>query len=52
MLFGYDVIWGIMKTVLILVWFLGAGAVSLFILHFKPTRKLIKKYLPFLLTED
>jgi hypothetical protein len=44
--------WDLFRAFYIFGWFVGAGLVSAFILHFKPTRKLIKKYLPFLLTED
>jgi hypothetical protein len=52
MIGGYDVIWGIMKMSIIMAWFIGTGCVAWFILHFKPTRKLIEKYMPFLLTND
>lgn len=45
---GYDLVWVIIRCVIILTWFIGAGLVSAFILHFKPTRRLLKKYLPFL----
>lgn len=44
--------WDIYRALCIFGWFLGAGLLSAFILYFKPTRKLIKKYLPSLLTED
>lgn len=45
---GYDLVWVIIRCIIILAWFIGAGLVSAFILHFKPTRRLLKKYLPFL----
>lgn len=45
---GYDLVWFIIRSIIIVAWFMGAGLVSTFILHFKPTRRLLKKYLPFL----
>jgi hypothetical protein len=45
---GYDLVWAIIRGIIILTWFIGVGLVSAFILHFKPTRRLLKKYLPFL----
>jgi hypothetical protein len=40
-----DVIWGIMKMAITMSWFVGAGIVSLFLLTFKPTRKIINKFI-------
>ena len=45
---GYDLGWMFIRCVIILAWFIGTGLISAFILHFKPTRRLLKKYLPFL----
>lgn len=47
MLFGYDVVWGMMKMVIIMAWFVGAGLVSIFLLKFNPTRELINKFIDF-----
>lgn len=45
---GYDLIWAFIRILIISTWFIVIGLFSLFILHFKPTRRLLKKYLPFL----
>jgi hypothetical protein len=47
MIGGVDVIWGIFVMACIMGWFVGAGCVAWFILHFKPTRKLINKFIDF-----
>ena len=46
---GYDLGWAILRAIIILGWFVAMGIISAFILHFKPTRRLLKKYLPFLI---
>jgi len=52
MLFGYDVVWGMMKMAIIMAWFIGMGGVAWFILHFKPTKRLLEKYAPFLFEDE
>lgn len=44
MLFGYDVAWGLIRAFIILSWFIGTGLVAVFLLKFKPTRKIIDRY--------
>jgi hypothetical protein len=48
MLFGYDVVFGMMKAMYIMAWFIGAGIVSaglfFFFLHFKPTAKHVRNF--------
>lgn len=44
MLFGTDIVWGAFVVMCIGAWFLGAGAVAVFILKFKPTRRLVSKF--------
>ena len=51
-MFDYNFAWGIVKFASIMLWFLKAGIVSLFLLRFKPTRKLIGKYFPLLTKKE
>lgn len=47
MIQGHDVIWALLTMGIAFGWIVGAFLLALFVVKFKPTRRLINKYISF-----